>query len=68
MGRFQQYLLSQTLCVIQTVHDWRYEDVAATFTQSAVVLTFLAGLRQQSQPDLGDGVGAGLLPEREKRV
>lgn len=39
------------------------EDIAAALTQSAVVLTFLAGLREEGHPDLGHRVTTGLLPE-----
>lgn len=58
-----QYLLGKTLCVLQAVCERLDKDIAAALTQSIVVLTFLAGLGQQSQPDLGHRVTTGLLPE-----
>lgn len=58
-----QYLLGKALCVLQTVCEGLDEEVAATLTQPIMVPTFLAGLAQQSQPDLRHRVTAGLLPE-----
>lgn len=50
---FILYLLGKTLCVIQAVCEGLDEEIVAALTQSIVVLTFLASLGQQSQPDLG---------------
>lgn len=62
-----QYLLGKALCVLQAVCEGLDEEVAAGLTQSIVVLTFLAGLGQQSQPDLGHRVTTGLLPKHMQR-
>lgn len=58
------YLLCKALRVLHTVCERLGEEVAAAFTQSIMVPAFLAGLGQQSEPHLGHGVTAGLLPER----
>lgn len=48
-----RYLLGKTLCVLQAVCEGLDEKMTALLTQSIVVPTFLAGLGQQSEPDLG---------------
>lgn len=61
------YLLGKALCVLQTICEGLDEEVAAAFTQSIVIPTFLASLSQQSHPDLCHRVTAGLLPEHMYR-
>lgn len=65
---FYQYLLGKALCVLQAVREGLEEEVAAVLAHCAVAFTFLAGLGKQSQPHLGHGVTAGLLPEQGGKV
>lgn len=58
-----QYLLCQSLCVIQTLCERLNNNIAAALAQAIVLSTFLAGLGQQSHPNLGHRVTAGLLPD-----
>lgn len=44
LGAASHYLLGKALCVLQTVCEGLDEEVAADFTQSIMVPTFLAGL------------------------
>lgn len=58
-----RYLLCESLCVLQTLCERLNKNVAAALTQAIVVATFLTGLGQQSHPNLGYCVTAGLLPD-----
>lgn len=63
-----QYLLCEPLCVLQALCERLNESVAAGLTQATVVPTFLTGLGQQSHPNLGYGVTAGLLPKHTPKA
>lgn len=58
-----EYLLCEPLCVLQALCEGLNENVAAALAQAIVVSTLLTSLGQQSHPNLGYCVAAGLLPE-----